>query len=262
MAAGDVVVTNTTNRSFSGFYFDGINDYLQTGINIPILNLESSPVSISLWAKWVTIPTGNYQAFFGNKSSSAYFQCTNGTGNFQVTFTIRQADLSYKNSTIFNPAKGVWYHLVGIAPGTSAGNVVLYVNGTITGVGTAQTDTLLTNPNGFRLGCNGGATGFVNIEIANVRIYKKVLDSIEIANLYAGIAPTSSTSKLVAEWKLNNSLIDTSIESNNLSIVNNAHAGLFDDAIATAVKAQRVASTDKWLCARGQNGQVIVANIE
>jgi len=270
MAAGDVVVTNTTNRSFGCAEFDGVDDRIT--ITPATIIPTDGDFSVSLWLKAKPILATSSRrgtAFSISDYATSVRGCCVRIDPLLDDLTLTVGDnVTSTTTTLINDLTTInqnqWYHIL-ITYNNTTTIYTPYINGTATG-GTATKKYIYpVTDNKIYIGHSAlnSAEAYWRGNICNVRVYKKILSTDEIAKLYTGIAPTSATNDLIGEWKLQKDYNDS---QSNTPAHNGTNTGTFltivDDAITTAVKAQRVASTDKWLCARGQNGQVIVANIE
>jgi len=259
MTAGDTEVRIITPRAFQCSEFDGVDDYLNKSAD-PRLYFASGALSISGWVKYKNEQLANVYPVVS--TTADYFIKGSTAGAVKtLQFSIQQQDSSYKASSAYTPLAGVWYHFVGVAPGSGAGNVILYVNGVLTGAGTAQTGDIKTGVKGIKIGA-GSSTYFAG-EIRMVRFHNKSLTQAEVNELYAGTHPTSAAFNLVAEYKLEKNYNDTS--GNALHLTNNgARLTIADDKIAESIQAMRTSANDKWILtnSEGDKKQIVVIKVE
>jgi hypothetical protein len=92
-----------------------------------------------------------------------------------------------------------------------------------------------------------------------VRFYNRAITSAEVSSLYSG--SSISNHKLFGSWLLADNYNDAAQFSYN-GTSSGTYFNIVDDAVMAAVRAQRTASTDKWLSADLTGGQMLVANIQ
>jgi hypothetical protein len=173
--------------------FDGSNGYVQL---ISISNL--SQYSVSLWVKYDSTG-GNMYAFRARNNND--FSLGQDSGQFRI----------FQDGDIYGGSvnTGEWYHLVS----TYDGDVVsLYVNGELLQSDSGLSNTASNNQNPA-IGARGGGDALTDGSISDVRLYNRGLSPQEIAHLYEqGTADAASptTDGLVAHWKFNGDLVDSS----------------------------------------------------
>ncbi len=180
---GGVGYTSSNNGSFS---FDGVDDY----VNIPYpsgLN-SGSPITVSLWAKWIT--TGSTTATIQTLVDNNYQTSPGSIGFFiqdrpdlggvlewgaQPGFGITRC------TSTFQVGDGTWRHITGTNDGA---NSVLYVDGTqsglartAAGIGDSQ---LFINLGRWRF----TQTRYLNGNIQGLMIYNRALSSQEVLQNY------------------------------------------------------------------------------
>lgn len=160
----------------SSQYFE-ITDASQSGLDI------SNDMSVSFWMNAETMigtifnkyaATGNQRSYQFNLNSGTWEFVVSGNGSS----TAQTTGLTHSMST------GSWYFIV-VTYDASAGDVVVYQNGTI-----LDSETITaTNPyNGtapFRIG-NQHTTNYYDGLLDEVSIWSRVLDSTEVSDLYNG----------------------------------------------------------------------------
>jgi hypothetical protein len=262
MAAGNVKVGITTNRSFKGAEFDGVDDYVNLTQN-PIFKIPSY-FSISLWVLFKTLDK-QFIAKSDSINSAGWFIGINS--NKYVCAGFKKDASNYWNKKGDTELKtNQWYHIYmeyignGTEPKIYVNNVLQSLT-TVAVIGNALNGFTDANQS-LEIGrghCFSGSWNYCKCIIRNVKYYKKILSSSEIDSLAAG-ADIDRTN-LVGEWLLKDNYLDTSGNGNH-GTNSGTHFEIMEDAISEAIKAQRVTANDKWLLCRGAGGQVIHAEIE
>lgn len=181
--------------------FDGVDDGVTIG-NIPALHASSSDLTISAWIKPNDLTAG-VKGIFGmsgigagivpyilefNRTAARFGLAQAGTGAGAVSVT---------NTT--NLQLGKWHHVVATRKynSTTDWSVNLYLNGVPSGSGTigrsGGTSQVLA------IGRYGAHTLYFNGEIADVRMYSKVMTPLEVKALYYGF---DTYQGLMARWLL------------------------------------------------------------
>ncbi len=184
---GGVGYTSTNNGSFS---FDGVDDY----VNIPYpsgLN-SGSPITVSLWAKWITTgtTTATIQTLLDNNYQTAY-QSGPGTIGFVIQ---DRPDLGKilewgaspgagitRCTSTFQVGDGTWRHITGTNDGA---NSILYIDGIQSGLARTAAGIGDSQPN-----INIGRWSFSNIRYLNgnvqgLMIYNRALSPQEVLQNY------------------------------------------------------------------------------
>lgn len=184
---GGVGYTTTNNGSFT---FDGSNDF----VNIPYpsgLN-SGSPITVSLWAKWITTgtTTSTIQTLLDNNYQTAY---QSGPGSIGFVIQDRPdlgkilewgaspgAGITRCTST-FQVGDGTWRHITGTNDGA---NSILYIDGIQSGLARTAAGIGDSQPN-----INIGRWSFSNIRYLNgnvqgLMIYNRALSSQEVLQNY------------------------------------------------------------------------------
>lgn len=246
MAAGDVDVRNTTNRPFKGAVFDGINDYINVGNAGALL---TNNFTIVCWVIGKSTNTRIISRREANTQWDVFIATDSGVlGIYDGTLSA--------NGTI-NIADNKWHHCGIVINGAAS---QLYVDGAADGPAFNPTHTLRTLNTIIGAGVNGTAL-FHKGMIAKMKIYERPLTSAEMLKCSQNIPPTDG---ILNEWDLQDNYLDTAPKYTVFNGTNNGtYFGMRDDAVALAVKAQRVltSSSGKFLIAKGMQGQVITAGI-
>jgi hypothetical protein len=182
---------------FSGgtLTLDGVDDY----VNIPnstALNIGGSALTVSAW--WQFQSTGNYQCLVSKNAAdgshnSPYFNymlgCLNSNlARFYVGLTGgTSADASGGSALTV----GEWYHLAGVADGSSR----IYLNGSLLNSVTMGGDTIRQSTSSLRIGAHGNVGELAKGTVDDVRVYDHVLSGADITALYnagRGVVVTST----------------------------------------------------------------------
>ncbi len=248
-----VTINNLVTRGFGGtlingtttdaelrktFLFDGSNDYITVPLPNPLTT--GSSISISLWAKWLTVGSGStrIQTLVDN---SHYASATS------YGFVLQdRPDLGGILEWAASPGNGVtrvrttnsfgdnnWHHIVATNNGTTS---KLYIDGSSNAVsqlasGIGNTQSLLVF--GRR---NDDATRYLNGNISNIKIYNRELSESEIVQDYHALRSkfypiaNYATNGLVLSYDFSNTesypglgsdLYDLSAYTNDGVLVNN-----------------------------------------
>jgi hypothetical protein len=184
---------------------------LSPRISVPaassINDLNTNGMTVSLWAKPASLGTGTFISKGDNSSGGHGWAFMEDTSNGRFKFTVMGftgTDLivpSANNSIALN----TWAHLTVTWDGTSAtSGVHLYLNGTevsqvspTAGGAGPQSDAAIPIQLGAATG--GGANGFYNGVLDDVRVYSRPLSATEVSQLYK-----QSASQVLQNTSLNN----------------------------------------------------------
>ncbi len=200
-----------------------ITDANQTGLDI------TGALTIELWIKFESLPSSGNTMYLVNKYIGLTglrqygFRFLNDSGTYKLAF--RKADAYVNFEEVFvdwTPSVDTWYHIAVTYNGTD--EVKFYIDAsqqgstqsiTYSGIGTGNTI--------FSIGCSdygGSPSNFFDGLIDEVRIWNVVRTPTEInANKSKRIV---SYPGLVASWSLDNTLTDSSGNSNTLTNVGSA----------------------------------------
>lgn len=260
MAAGDVKANLTKVRAFACNNFDGVDDYVdvphdprQLGANL------TEGFTISCWLNLKRIGEGGFTGLIIDKSTS--YPAVNG---FSILSFANQMAFNINNGTSAVSANnsityGLWIHCLVTISSSQLGN--WYVGGSLSGTANqniVQTIAAITTTNNMRIGQTVGGIRNADGSIKDVKMWNRVLTAAEIASEAAG---GHTMTGLLHWFKLGGDYADYG--SVGVSATNSGSIpAVVDDAVAAVVKAQRVASTDKWMIYKGMGGQVGTVNIE
>jgi len=170
-------LTNGVGYSSSNggyFTFDGVNDYIDFGINNAI-----RPISAGTISTWVYVDSTEVEGAFYSFSNvtgytgvdiwldnSGYRSAVNGIATYQIV-TNKSAN-----------TKGVWYYLTLSWNGTT---LKAYLNGVLN-TSVAQTVTIVNNiTNSSKMGVYGsGTAGFLKGNISQLKIYNTQLSDTDV----------------------------------------------------------------------------------
>jgi Concanavalin A-like lectin/glucanases superfamily/Secretion system C-terminal sorting domain len=184
-------------------------------------------LTIACWVKWTTNPQTYVNAHSENEGmwaniitidkhnskDNGQFWLQHSSGNNNFEWAVQSVSSRQYIQSTTKPLQDVWYYIVGVYDGSSAGKkMILYVNGIeeaslssgISGNIAAHSSLDRLNigrlPNGYRLfaGC-----------IDEIRIWKRVLDADEIRKQMFNMNTVNNTD-LVSLWNMNAG-IDTDV---------------------------------------------------
>jgi len=146
----------------------------------------STTISVSLWVKFDVVPSAQYIYFLSYSTSGSPYQAMHVyiDGDNTLFFAVYNTSGTkyYARSNYgYSFSTGVWYHIVGICPGTGSA-MSLYVNETnAVGAATTLTGTIYQFTGLVYLGLSANT---FNGRMDNVRIYDRELTVSEISELY------------------------------------------------------------------------------
>jgi len=157
------------------------------------------PLSFAFW--FMTTGTAYYTMMgYGDKSANTPkiqfdFNLESGTSYRLVVYTALNNTWTTQ-PTATGLSLNTWYFCVYTLSNTSPVNCVLYINGTQRATGTGNAGQTLSATKDLTIGASGdGGRGFVG-QLADIRIYNKVLSLAEITTLYTVNTPASIVSTI------------------------------------------------------------------
>jgi len=180
------------------YLFDGIDDYIDTGI---ASNALSTTRSFSVWftSSNVTLLQRIFQ------------QANTITTRFGLTVQSSQIQLSGTSLAVLVSSaisNNTIYHVVGITDGT---NHSLYVNGVL--IGSSTTSITTSDTANIFIGASPSVTNHFNGKMFDFHMYEKALTQDEVTYIYSqgksGVKPTN----LYAQYKMDEQSGTTSYDS-------------------------------------------------
>ncbi len=169
----NAAITYVADRNGNPNSAININD-VGTVATIPNLPYGLSPRTVSVWIRMNTVQTGfNFIYNYGTNSGyyGAYFNSSN------LYHFANNGSHAYATTTPTNQ----WIHLAFSYDGSQS---KIYKNGVLVGTDSRSWNTI-NNNNLFRLGLTeGGASGYFNGAIDDLKIFGSALSDVEISNLY------------------------------------------------------------------------------
>ncbi|MCL4789321.1 MAG: hypothetical protein KJ070_21420, partial [Verrucomicrobia bacterium] len=235
--------------------FDGVNDYIQVGVN-PVLKLTTN-ITVEAWIN----ATGP-----GNGSSGSGGVIVNKEGEYEFARyadgTLRYAiansspGWSFINTTVVVPLSN-WTHFAFTYDSTVVGNNIrIYTNGVLaySTNGTGAIGDTATSQNDFRIGGRQGLTQYFQGQIDEVRIWNAARSDSEIASNFQRRL-TGSEPRLVASFPFNEGMGITTTDSGPNGLVGALTGGatfvvsgaLIRDPIVTTLPATPVLATTATL---------------
>lgn len=207
--------------------FDGVDDFVNIG-NIGVLHASSSDLTLSMWIKPNDLTAGT-RGIFGMSGLGAgvvpyMIEFNRTSGRFSFT----QVGTGIGTPTLTNTTNlqiGKWYHIVVTRKFNSTIDwpTNLYLNGLPNGGGTIARSGGTSQV--LAIGRYGNHTLYFNGEIADVRMYNRVLTPQEVKALYYGF---DTNQGLIARWVL---------DGNSLPFVPSGNGRFAGTATGGALKA-------------------------
>lgn len=259
MAAGDVDVKVTTNRTFTGASFDGVDDYVQIPHHASQLGANlSNGFTISAWIN----PNNN--AIAGNRILD---KSTAGDGANGLDFHFNGIDnkiylvmnTGVSSSAALTTTK-VWNHVLVTVSSASLAN--FYINNSSSGVGNqnlVQSIATIITTGVMRIGSRSYVVSTIfNGIIKDVKMWDRVLTSEERALNYAGIN--------VSSGQILNVPLKTDYNDVALGLVGTNSGTVFaniEDNVKVVFTTQRstAGATGKYLMTKGKDGQIVTVAI-
>lgn len=251
------------------------NGYLYGFATVPN-NGTTDPTGLSFtesaWIYWRGDEFNNYGTIFDH---------ANTTGHLKYNLTIKDTTGTIGLSTGSTRSTGSvskrGWHLVTYtytASSDTLGDVAFYIDGVASGSAAAQSFSATTSAN-FTVGSldtgGGGNTVFGGL-IDDARVYNYALSSTDVANMYAGSAPSCTTSTCLFWYKFDESsgttVADSSGNGNDGTVTaianyiqwtsGNFGSGLYIDGSESQINLPDLASTsgtlDFWLSPASNTG--------
>ena len=188
--------TNTPDGSNSSLYFDGSDDYVDLGIDSPLLlNPGTGDYAISAWIKVDTNFSGTGVIYgtshLSNDTTIEFSVLTNGSDNHLNFKLVDAAENSVEaessiNLTEYSPSE-YWYHVVAVWESSSQ-EIKLYLNGKEDTNSTITSDPdhpvgNLTSDREYYIGQDHSGDGFNGL-IDEVSIYNAAISADDVKNIY------------------------------------------------------------------------------
>lgn len=164
---GELSLNSESPRYKNSTIFNG-SSYIQT------ISPSSEVKSISLWAKWNSIPSGQSVVFVDYKSKI-------GLGLMSTGILCSTHNLNTKTFNKSNIVANTWYHFVIVNPDDV--NRDLYING-VKQTPTTNTSCWTYTLDYFQLGKRSTTSDGFNGEISDFRMYSTILSEEDIRQLY------------------------------------------------------------------------------
>ena len=185
-ATNDGSASPSTGIINGAYYFDGVNNYMETPIIFPSLGVDST-FSVSLWFNEDSGAWSWGAPFFLHFTGDPYYSFCGGfyahaTDN-KLYFGLGAANQGYSNILSTNTfTSSTWHQAVGVYTG---GTVYLYVDGQLQD----QTPNVYTGADSLPMSFSIGGQDSVNLfhgSIDEVTIWNRALSGTDITNLYNG----------------------------------------------------------------------------
>ena len=230
--------TTTDAELRKSFIFDGSNDYITVPLPAPLST--GSSLSISLWAKWLTVGSGSTRiqtlvdnSFYDNATSYGFVLQDRPDLGGVLEWAASPGSGITRTRTSNSFGDNNWHHIVATNNGTTS---KLYVDGisnaaTQTANGIGNTQSMLVF--GRR---NSDTSRYLNGYLSNIKIYNRELSEIEISQDYHALRskfypfPNYSTNGLVLYYDLSQTesysgsgsdIFDLSAYTNDGLLINN-----------------------------------------
>jgi parallel beta-helix repeat protein len=240
---------------FGAYKFDGVNDYISTGI----IGNGTSSLTVSAWIKPAKAHNGTYIAKDKVISQRSFALGVTSAGKLMIYFyTAGGTDYSVSDSIGYTP--GVWTH---VAVVYSNGTTTAYVNGastTITWLSDTASGVIRNYVAITQIGRTEYATtpNYFNGSIDDVQMFNRSLSAAQIKALYQ-----NKTNKIVSneltvgdKWRAevtpNDGYVDgTKVTSNNVTIL--SHTPVISTVNLNATSANNFTSDNLTLWLTGSD---------
>lgn len=190
-------VDGVLGTSGSAVSLDGVNQYVEVNTPLSSLGNANQPYALSVW---VSVPntneSGNIVHISSNVSGSGW--CIPFLSIVNGNFTATSYDGNPESVASSTPATpNQWYNLV--TSWDSTNGLRLFIDGTLVGSYAQTVYAASGGPTYISLGlgnnsCSGNV-GFLDGDVADARVYSRVLDASDIQNIYSfGTPPQSQSS--------------------------------------------------------------------
>jgi len=170
------------------------SQYLDAGNGAP-LQTQFATMTLSVWYKTTT--SGTYMQFFGRRHSVWELQF-HGPLNRPGLYINSQENTA--NAGVL-PTNGTWHHVL-VTYDDAANEIKIYLDGSQMGTTLTPTASIPSSTNPLNIGRRSvDATEYWNGDLAEVAIFNRVVSSVEINALAAGLSP-SCFAGLQAYWPI------------------------------------------------------------
>ena len=159
---------DTAQKKFgtASVLFDGSTDYLYWSDN-SATDIGSKDFTIDCWVRFASASGAQQILGQWEASSSRYsFNFTKQASTLQFVTSINGSSVASTISETWSPSADTWYH---VAVERTGGKIYLYVDGSMLGSGTANTDTLKNSSYVITMGATPGPTDSFNGWIDEMR---------------------------------------------------------------------------------------------
>jgi len=152
--------------------FSGDMDHSLTVTDTPILRFGTGAFTVEFWYKRAhRNAVTRYILSKGNTTGPTGWQI-----GINTSFQIFYSDVNTTTTANYALKNDVWYHVAIVREGTGAGQLKIYINGTIMGTGTSASNFTQTDPmyvGGARNNASGSrlAGWFTDLRVSNVAVY-------------------------------------------------------------------------------------------
>ena len=167
--SGDLLISNTTPRYKSAIGFQASRYY-------QCVSPSSSVQTIAVWAKWITIPSGQSVIYVDNKSCTGLGLMSTGI----LTSSQITSQIFDKSSIVAN----TWYHFVIVCPNGPADSArELYING-VKQTASSSTSNWSFSIDQLNIGKRSSTNDGFNGYLSDFRMYTTALSAADIKELY------------------------------------------------------------------------------
>lgn len=201
-----VLTADRKGMAGSAYSFNGAQ--CMTLPNTSNINIET--LTLSAWIKTTQVPTTDADIIEKWAGSGDYPYTLRLQANGHPSFKAYDGTLNPGPTATVAVNDGNWHHVVGTR--VKQGTIQIFVDGTLRGTATDTTTVSTTNNVALFIGCRGGSSQFFNGSVDDVRIYNRILQASEIANLYGSynshVTVSDLQKGLVGWWAMNGNAKD------------------------------------------------------
>ncbi len=231
------------NTNASALHFDGNNDYVNIGNSLNTTLSTSNKITVEAWVKptsnsGIGCIVGNYNTF---PSTTGVMQFALRRDGANYSFWADNGSGYTNVSSAATVTLGVWQHVAGTWDGS---NLLIYVNGVLSGTTTYTGTSIATNSQDIWIGRNGSGENYTGT-IDEVRIWNTTRNQCQI-NAYKNCEIQTTANNLIANYHFYQGF-----PSGNNTTITNLNDASISAATGTLTNFALTGSTSNWVALGG-----------